>query len=105
MKNILIAIIMGIIVICSSLVITNDVVGGEYSYTTTPEALQSRIDYNQKIIWELEHRYNTTDCRRMSPKDAERYTVAKRDLKKAIAEYNYIINNRQYKTKGYYLKY
>jgi len=104
MKNLLI-IIMGIIVICSSLVITNDAVSGGYSYTTTPEALQSRIDYNQKIIWDLEHRYRTTDCRRMSPRDAERYTVAKRNLKKAIAEYNYLIRKRQYEQKGYYQKY
>jgi len=53
----------------------------------------------------LEHRYRTTDCRRMSPRDAERYTVAKRNLKKAIAEYNYLIRKRQYEQKGYYQKY
>jgi hypothetical protein len=95
-------ILLGLIVIFSFFVITNKSMGGGY---TTPEALQSRIDYNQKIIWEIEHRYRTTDCRRMSPRDGQIYINAKRDLSKAIAEYNNLIQRRQYKQKGYYQTY
>jgi hypothetical protein len=102
MKNLLI-IIIGIIVICSFLIITNNVMG-EASYNT-PEALQSRIDYNQKIIWGLENKYRTRDPNRMYPRDRQRYINAKRDLSKAIAEYNNLIKRRQYKQKGYYYTY
>lgn len=85
MKNLLRIIIMGIIIICSSLIITNNVMGGVSS--ATPEALQSRIDYSLKITWRLQSKYRTNNfndlMRIMSPRDKQIYIDALKVYNKA----------------------
>lgn len=71
-----------------------------------PETLQSRIDYYNKIIWELENRYKTKDCRRMNSRDRGKYINAVQQRAIAIQQYNDIIQKRQYKQQNkYYRKY
>jgi len=76
MKNLLRIIIMGIIIICSPLVMTNNVMGGGANYTT-PETLQSRVDYSLRIIWKLQAKYRTSQYNelmvRMNPRDRQIY--------------------------------
>ena len=48
------------------------------------QTLQNRIDFYQRIIWELEDRHKTTDCMKMPPADREKYRRAQKQLKKAM---------------------
>ena len=106
MKNLLRIIIMGIIIICSSLFITNNVMAG--SGYTTSETLQSRIDYSLKIVWKLQSRYRTSNFNelmyRMNTRDKQIYISALQVYNKSKMEQSrQIIWNLQskYRTNDY----